>query len=160
MKFSFFTVPLCCSHQAETELNTFLGSHRIVHIEKKCIDAGANSYWTFCVEWLDSDAPPVEQAKLKSKVDYREILDATDFAIYVKLRDLRKKIAKGAGVPPYVVFTNEQLADIVRGCIKTRADLLQLKGVGASRVEKYGEPFLTMMREFCLNVTNDETNSV
>ncbi len=149
MKYRFFTVPIHCREQAENELNAFLAAHRIVSVEKKCIEDGINSFWMFCVEWLEHDGPMTTNNQKKIRVDYRELLNEADFAIYAKLRDLRKELSKEAGVPPYVVFTNEQLADIVRGRLTTKTALQKIKGVGDSRIEKYATPFVTLMRELC-----------
>ena len=52
-------------------------------------------------------------AQKKDIIDYRQILSEEDFAVFAKLRDLRKKLAENTGVPVYAVFTNEQLAQIV-----------------------------------------------
>jgi len=73
-------------------------------------------------EW----GPLVENKKSKVKVDYCKILSEVDFVNYVKLRDFRKVLAEQSGVPPYVVFTNEQLADMVRGGLTTKAPLQEL----------------------------------
>jgi len=159
MKYSFFTVPLHSPQQAGAELNAFLDGHRIVGVEKRCIENGENSYWTFCVEWLEHEGLVGKGGKTKAKVDYRKILSEDDFASYVKLRELRKELAEQAGVPPYVVFTNEQLADIVRGCLTTKASLQELKGVGSSRIEKYGAQFLSLMRDIGSKMEANEENS-
>lgn len=156
MKFSFFYIPVRGSQQAERELNIFLAGNRIVNVEKQCIQNGENSYWTFCVEWLEHEGPLVTNEKPRRKVDYRELLNDRDFAVYVKLRDLRREMAQQAGVPPYVIFTNEQLADIVRHRITTKNGLFKLKGVGHSRVEKYGGAFLALMEKQRMGKTEDE----
>ena len=46
-------------------------------------------------------------------MDYKEILKSEDFAVFARLRDLRKEIAQAEAVPVYTVFTNEQLAQLV-----------------------------------------------
>src|ERR1035438_5981490 len=37
---------------AESELNAFLGSHRVLGVDWQLVDRGANSFWTLCVEYL------------------------------------------------------------------------------------------------------------
>jgi hypothetical protein len=56
------------------------------------------------------------------KVDYREVLSAQDFAVFSKLREVRKGLAEKEGVPPYTIFTNEQLAAVVRQKVTTKAE--------------------------------------
>ena len=72
------------------------------------------------------------------KVDYREVLSAEDFAVFSKLREVRKGLAEKEGVPPYTIFTNEQFATVVRQKVTTKAALEKVEGVGAARLEKYG----------------------
>ena len=160
MKYSFFTIPVRDPGQAQDELNSFLTQHRVVSVVKEFINNGANSCWSLCVEWVDKkdSLTPASGAKRK-QVDYKELLSEADFAIYLQLRSLRKKISEEAGVPPYVVFTNEQLAEIVRQHISSKSVLSKLKGVGIKRVETYGEPFLNLMKENLPKPESSETDT-
>ncbi len=83
----------------------------------------------------------------RSKVDYREVLNEQDFAVFAKLRDLRKEIAQASGVPVYAVFNNEQLAKMVQEKARTKADLEAIAGVGDARIEKYGPRFLDFLKQ-------------
>ena len=75
----------------------------------------------------------------------REVLSPEDFAVYVRLRELRKTIAAEEAIPPYSVFTNEQLAAIVTGRVSSKADLGKIAGIGEARLEKYGSRFLSLL---------------
>lgn len=98
-----------------------------------------------------SEGPPRQGRGVKSQsgkksIDYREVLSAEDFAVYAKLRDLRKQLAERDGVPPYAVFTNEQLAAIVQGRVDNLTALKAIDGIGDARVEKYGLSVLTLLQ--------------
>ena len=56
MGLRFFVVPVLDSGAAEQELNGFLGSHKVLSIDRTLIDAGVNSFWAICVDYLSS--PP------------------------------------------------------------------------------------------------------
>jgi superfamily II DNA helicase RecQ len=77
-------------------------------------------------------------------VDYREVLNPVEYAFYDKLRGLRKQIAEKAGIPVYAVFTNEQLASMVKKSPKNAKDLLSISGVGDARVKQYGDEFVNL----------------
>jgi len=98
------------SQAAQAELNAFLAQHRVVSVEKQWLNAGVESHWAVCVSVAEGSGPLPEAGK----VDYREVLDEADFAVFAELRVLRKTLAEAEGVPPYAVFTNEQLADLGR----------------------------------------------
>jgi len=67
-----------------------------------------------------------------------------EYALYDKLRNLRKEIAEKAGIPVYAVFTNDQLAGMVKKPPKTTKDLLSISGVGEARVKQYGESYIKL----------------
>jgi superfamily II DNA helicase RecQ len=54
-------------------------------------------------------------------------------------------VAEKEGVPVYVVFTNEQLAEMVKKKVSSKAALKEIEGVGEARVEKYGDAVLERM---------------
>jgi superfamily II DNA helicase RecQ len=70
--------------------------------------------------------------------DYREVLNAAEYALFDKLRNLRKELAEKSGIPVYAVFTNDQLAAMVKKPPKTAKDLLAIAGIGETRVKQYG----------------------
>jgi superfamily II DNA helicase RecQ len=76
----------------------------------------------------------------------KEILSPEDFAVFARLRELRKEIAQVEAVPVYTIFTNEQLAQIVQAKAATKGDLEKVAGVGDARIEKYGPRFLEHLR--------------
>jgi superfamily II DNA helicase RecQ len=140
----FFTVPVCSGEEAAEEVNRFLGAHRIVAIDRQFIHDGPNSAWALCITYLQSSGRPPPGKR--GKIDYREVLSEPDFAVFAKLRALRKALAEQEGVPPYALFTNEQLAEMVRRRVRTLSALREIEGVGEARVEKYGERFLDILR--------------
>jgi len=128
-------------------LNQFLSSHRIVSIDRHFIADGPSSPWSLCVSFLPADGNRLPAtAKRPARVDYRDILNDRDFALFAQLRTIRKQLAEAEGVPAYALFTNEHLAAMVQGQIHTVTGLQDLVGVGESRARKYGEPFLAVLR--------------
>lgn len=145
MKLRFFTIPVHGGDEAAEELNRFLASHRVVTVDREFVANGSNSAWSVCVT-VQGGEPSRPGERQRERVDYREILSKEDFVVYSKLRDLRKGLAEKEGVPAYALFTNEQLADMVRTRVSSRTRLGELDGVGAARVEKYGDAFLEIIR--------------
>ena len=143
MQLKLFIVPVKNLSVPEGEMNGFLRSHRVLAVRKEFVSDGENSFWTFCVEYLESAPAGIAAPGSKlPKVDYKEVLKPEDFEVFSRLRDWRKGVAKQEGVPVYVVFTNEQLAEMVRKKAGTKAALKEIEGVGDARVEKYGAAVL------------------
>jgi superfamily II DNA helicase RecQ len=145
MPLRFFVVPIRDDGSMENEVNGFLSSHRILAVERHWVDRGADSYWSLCIDYLDGSPSPATARSSKRTKDYREVLSPEDFAVFARLRDLRKEIGKEEAVPVYTIFTNEQLAKMVTECVRSKADLEKVAGVGDARIEKYGERFLAAL---------------
>jgi len=147
MQLRVFSVPAEGSEEAVEDLNKFLRSHRVLSIEKRMVEQGG--YWSFCVEYLERGGEgggPGTTDRAKRGVDYKEILSAEDFAVFAKLRDMRKEVAEKEGVPAYAVFTNEQLAAMVTGKVDTQAAMGKIDGIGSARLEKYAAAFLVALK--------------
>ena len=68
--------------------------------------------------------------------------------LFEYLRAVRKELADQAGVPPYVIFPDRTLVQMAAHWPSTEADLLALHGVGATRMRRWGQPFLDAIRDF------------
>ncbi|MEX1368357.1 MAG: HRDC domain-containing protein [Nannocystaceae bacterium] len=150
MRFRFFRIPVNDSGEAEADLDRFLASHRVVEVERHLVDDGTRSMWALCVSYTQaqtSTARTIAAATAttrtgKSSVDYRQVLTEEEFAVFSRLRAMRKDTALKEGIPPYQVFNNEHLAAMVRGRMKTTAELAAISGVGQARLSKYAGPFV------------------
>jgi ATP-dependent DNA helicase RecQ len=70
------------------------------------------------------------------------VLDGANARLFASLKALRSKIAREEKVPPYVVFTDRTLAELAARKPRTPAGLLDVRGVGQAKLDKYGERFL------------------
>ncbi len=61
------------------------------------------------------------------------------------LRALRRKLAEEHGVPPYVIFPDSTLLEMLRSQPGTMAEMGRVSGVGARKLERYGEAFLEVL---------------
>ncbi|MEZ0481711.1 DNA helicase RecQ [Planococcus sp. SSTMD024] len=73
---------------------------------------------------------------------------ATNDPLFEELRTVRKKLADEAGVPPFVIFSDKSLQDMVARKPKDEEAFLEVNGVGANKLEKYGEYFLEAIRMY------------
>ena len=68
--------------------------------------------------------------------------DDLSFYLFEALRALRKELAEEAQVPPYVVFHDSTLREMAGARPGTLGELGRLPGIGAKKLEAYGERFL------------------
>jgi ATP-dependent DNA helicase RecQ len=72
----------------------------------------------------------------------RESWEGVDRDLFDALRALRLEVARGRGVPPYVVFHDSTLREMARARPRTLSALLHVPGVGARKAEDFGQQFL------------------
>jgi ATP-dependent DNA helicase RecQ len=67
--------------------------------------------------------------------------------LFERLRALRKRLADAEGVPAYIVFSDAVLRSMASSAPRTRAEMLEVPGVGPVKLERYGDAFLEALRD-------------
>lgn len=66
--------------------------------------------------------------------------------LFLKLRELRMKLAQQENVPPYVIFSDASLDDMVRKHPKNKQEFSEILGVGRVKLQKYADDFLAVIK--------------
>ena len=72
----------------------------------------------------------------------KPVVAEADRELWEALRALRKRLAESHGVPPYVIFPDSTLVDMLRQRPATLQDMSLVSGVGSHKLERYGADFL------------------
>jgi ATP-dependent DNA helicase RecQ len=93
---------------------------------------------------VDLVQPPAARPKPKSPRSASPILDAPDLddELVESLRKLRRKLARERGVPPYLVFNDRTLVELVQKRPSNTTELLDVVGIGAKKAEDLGAALL------------------
>ena len=75
-------------------------------------------------------------------------LGSTDEKLMVMLKDLRRKMGKKLGVPPFVIFQDPSLEDMTLKYPITIAELASVHGVGEGKAKKYGKEFVDFIADY------------
>ncbi len=70
-----------------------------------------------------------------------------DAGLWEALRACRKQLADAQGVPPYVIFHDATLLEMTAARPRTTAELSAISGVGNAKLAKYGDIFLSVIRD-------------
>jgi ATP-dependent DNA helicase RecQ len=84
-------------------------------------------------------------AKAKSK---NVAVGADDDPLFQALREKRSSLARAQGVPPYIIFNDATLLDMVRVKPRDLTEFAEIVGVGAAKLERYGADFLEVIARF------------
>ncbi|MCB2078428.1 MAG: HRDC domain-containing protein, partial [Novosphingobium sp.] len=87
--------------------------------------------------------PKRERRRKRDRSDANPVGDA----LFDALRTLRRELAEEAGVPPYVVFHDSTLREMAALRPSSLAALGEVGGVGARKLDAYGEAFLNVIRQ-------------
>lgn len=68
--------------------------------------------------------------------------------LFEALKSLRMQISKEMKMPPYIIFTDVALKEMCRHMPVTKEEMLNVKGVGEFKYEKYGERFIQVIRQY------------
>ena len=71
-----------------------------------------------------------------------------DSRLLLELKELRAQLAKKEKVPAYVIFTNATLEDMAAKLPQTMEALLTVSGVGSVKAQRYGKPFLKLLKAY------------
>ncbi|SHJ49503.1 DNA helicase RecQ [Tepidibacter formicigenes] len=86
--------------------------------------------------------------KVFMKIHKKSKVINKDNTLFNILRNLRKEISQREGIPPYVVFSDTTLREMSEYLPKDENELLNIKGVGELKLQKYGEEFLNIINKY------------
>ena len=89
---------------------------------------------------------PVAPAAVQSSTTQPTAVPVADNSLFIKLAGLRTKLAAAEKVPPYMVFNNKTLLEMVERLPADLQELSAVSGVGQSKLEKYGTQFLEVIK--------------
>ncbi|MEO9463769.1 MAG: DNA helicase RecQ [Marinomonas sp.] len=95
---------------------------------------------------LDLVIPPKRAGGKRRKSGSGQALNPVGDPLFDALRELRRDLAKENQVPPYVIFHDSVLRDMAGFKPQTLSALGELPGIGAKKLEAYGEAFLSLIR--------------
>ncbi len=110
--------------------------------------------------WLRRDAKPEKAKKTRTPRAARgPFTRESDQRLWKALRARRLELARQQAVPPYVVFHDSTLAEMVERRPRTLSDLAHISGVGERKLAAYGADFIAIVREYCASVGEAEAVS-
>lgn len=84
-------------------------------------------------------------------INLTTILSYEERILFGYLKKLRKDIADSEDVPPYIIFSDATLLEMVQTMPESKQQLLNITGVGKIKLEKYGNLFLDKIKEYMIN---------
>jgi ATP-dependent DNA helicase RecQ len=103
--------------------------------------------WEILRQKRTVEIPVIKKAKSEDINDYKSSSAETEM-LFERLRKLRKHIADAHSLPPYVIFADSSLKLMAQIRPKNLTEFGEISGVGAYKLEQYGDIFLSEIRAF------------
>jgi superfamily II DNA helicase RecQ len=140
MQIKLFTIPLLGGEALNEDLNAFLRSKKILHIDNHLLNNAQGCFWCFCIKYIEDKTI---SDTVKVKIDYKEVLDAASFERFSNMRAIRKQIAQQENLPAYAIFTDDELSSLAKTEDLDQASMKKIKGIGEKKIEKYSQYFIS-----------------
>ena len=137
MQVRIFTLSLRPSEEELELLNKFLRSNRILQLTKT-YSPERGGEWSVFVEYMEGDYLDAAPTRKNSNKDYSKELSPAEYERFASYRAIRKRISEERKVPPYLIFTNEELATLSKFETLTLEMLEGIKDIPARRLKEFG----------------------
>ena len=150
----------------EAPLSEFIRDKEVLAVRDHFFEVAGTPHLTCVVTWKQAPVASAESETTDSTTGTRQSsklpsLDEPQRVLFDTLRDWRKSKAHEDGVPPYVVFTNRQLALLARNRPATPNALATIEGIGPKKIERYGHAVIALVRpdtDATPTKTNDDSD--
>ena len=142
----------------QEKLEKVLKDVQIVKYQAELVKIEGKYYWTAFVECekiekLNKNSEKnnfTENGKefKDANKNYMEYLTEDEMELYKILKEWRAGEAQLLGYPPYIIASNQLLANIAKTNPKNMEELSQLKGMGKRKIRDYGEEILLILENF------------
>ena len=142
----------------QEKLERVLKDVQIVKYQAELVKIEGKYYWTAFVECEKADKLNKNSEKNNqtengkefkdANKNYMEYLTEDEMELYKILKEWRAGEAQLLGYPPYIIASNQLLANIAKTNPKNMEELSQLKGMGKRKIRDYGEEILLILENF------------
>ena len=148
----------------DSELERLTAEHDLLELREHVVSVAGEPCVVLLATWARTEAativPPAERGAdqvpeprapsrngaRKPVVDVLQGLDDAQRAQFERIRAWRASTAHDEGVPPYVILTNRQLAEVVKQRPDSRTALGRIDGLGAKKLDRYAKALLEQLR--------------
>jgi ATP-dependent DNA helicase RecQ len=99
--------------------------------------------------WQRRDAEPEKRSSTAERASRTKeaYAGANDDPLWIALKAKRMELAKAQGVPPYLIFHDSTLLEIMNQRPSSLTELGRISGVGQAKLARYGDDFLKVLEQ-------------
>ncbi len=115
-------------------------THEILEVREHFFTHQNQPYWAvmlvYQVPIVQNPPPP------KNSGDFRNQIEPQDLPLFEQLKKWRSEKAQQVGIPPYLICTNRQFAELIKLKPKSLSQIAQIDGLGPAKQKQYGQELL------------------
>ena len=145
----------CASEESETTLHTIIRQAMLKGLIKRDVESFGDLKITLDGrKFLKNKSRFEVQVEIPKDEDSDDVEPematgaAADDVLFSILKDMRKKLSKHLGVPPFVIFQDPSLEAMATSYPITLEELQNIPGVGAGKAKRYGEEFVELIKKY------------
>lgn len=123
-------------------LGVLADSHGVLHLTETCRNLLRGE------EQIQLRQDKRKHESLSKRKDPQQQLEVEDHGLWTALRELRMQLSKEQDVPPYVIFHDATLMEMVMYRPQTQQQMGRLSGIGDKKLALYGDDFLSVIHEY------------
>jgi ATP-dependent DNA helicase RecQ len=145
MKLKVFTLRFSGSTEGfdDKSLQEFIAGKEVIEFSEHFFIHENTPFLTILIAYRSIES--LESRRYVKQADPRIEFDGVEKEAYDALRAWRAAAAKMEGIPPYMIATNKQVAQIVRIKPASREALGKVEGIGEAKIAKYGDQVLEVL---------------
>lgn len=144
MQIKIFSIPLLDNDGQMEEFNHFLRANKIIDIQKNIAVHNGNSIWSFCVTYMptaNGASQNYDGNKRNGGSKAREDLSPLEQLRFEELRKVRRATSDELGLPAYMIFTDQELAQICKLSQPSEELIKGNQGIAKKHSEAYAMIF-------------------
>ena len=130
-------------------LNEFIADKEVTYFQSEFFCCNNKYYWTILLEYdyLEGYTPIGNRhaCSLPKKETLPQLTDE-EFALFKTLKGWRREKAKEEGLPPYIIFNDSHLIEMIKNKPSSLEGLKNIHGIGEKKAEKYGKEVLNYFK--------------
>jgi len=130
----------------EEELQAFIKDKEILTLREHFFINQETPYLVVFLTYRTGRHSVADTVGPKDKESWRKLLSNDQLPLFDTLREWRAELSKQKGIPPYLICTNRQFAQIVNERPQTLASLGKINGLGKAKLEEYGQAILAILQ--------------
>jgi len=148
--FRIITIPFNSADNnfPEKELNEFVRNKKGYEYKVEFFRKSNNAFWTVFISY---EKELTEKTEFKLEFDWQKKL-------YEEIRKWRNERAEKEGIPPYLIYTNNQVKEMIINKCLTKGSLKNIDGIGDKKCQEYGEETIEIVKSFLSDKKDSATS--